>query len=141
MFGIRPYNRYDITGDDFFRSMNDFERHFWNNDIGFKTDIIEKDDAYLLEAELPGFKKEDISIDVSNGVMTVSATREEKKDEKNDKGEYLRRERSYGTFSRSFDVSAIDESAISAEFEDGILKLTLPKQKEEVPNSRRIDIK
>lgn len=141
MFGIRPYNRYDVTGDDFFKNMGDFERRFWGADVGFKTDVIEKDGEYLLECELPGFKKEDISIDVSNGVMTVSATRDEKKEEKNAKGEYLRRERSYGTFSRSFDVSSVDESAITAAFEDGILKLTLPKIKEQAPETKRIEIK
>ena len=94
-----------------------------------------------MEAELPGFKKEDISVDVKDGYLTISATRNEEKDEKNEKGEYIRRERRYGSFSRSFDISQIDQAGISAGFENGVLKLVLPKIDSHEKEIKKIEIK
>ena len=142
MFGLTPYERRNtLRNYDIFKEMEDFDKRFWQPEkINFKTDIIDNGKEYLLEADLPGFKKEDINIDVSEGYLTITAARNEEKDEKNDKGEYIRRERSYGSFSRSFDISEIDETAIKASFENGVLKLTLPKLEAQERSPKKIEI-
>ena len=94
-----------------------------------KTDIKEKKDGYELEIDLPGFKKEDVKIQLKNGYLNIQATREEKKDEKDDKGKYVRRERYTGTCNRSFYVgSSIKHEDIHAKYENGILHVTFPKE-------------
>ena len=82
-----------------------------------------------LEIDLPGFKKEDVKIQLKNGYLNIQATREEKKDEKDDKGKYVRRERYTGTCNRSFYVgSSIKHEDIHAKYENGILHVTFPKE-------------
>ena len=94
-----------------------------------KTDIRDVDGNYELEIDLPGFKKEDVKIQLKNGYLNIQATREEKKDEKDDKGKYVRRERYTGTCNRSFYVGPnIKHEDIHAKYEDGILKLSVPKK-------------
>ncbi len=123
---------------------DDFERSFFPTERGrfpaFRTDIKDEGDHFLLEAELPGFKKEDIDLQLQDGVLTISAQRDETVENKEDEGRYICRERRYGSVQRSFDVSGIKEDAISAAFEDGVLKLNLPKIGEEQPQSRKIAI-
>ena len=143
MFGLTPFDRRNaIDSYDPFKEMENFNKNFFGTSVsGFKTDIVDNGDKYELEADLPGFKKEDIKVHVDNGYLTISATRDEHRDEKNDKGEYVRRERSYGTFTRSFDISEIDEEKIAASFENGVLKLTLPKLTDKKPEVKQIEIK
>ena len=105
-----------------------------------KTDIKETDDNYELIVDLPGFKKEDIHVDIEDGYLTISAERNSESEKKDDKGNFVRRERSYGSFSRSFDVSSVKTDDITGEYKDGVLTLTMPKKEENVPTSRRIDI-
>jgi HSP20 family protein len=130
-----------------FREMENFERSafrnfFDSNDLAeFKTDVSDEGDHYLLEADLPGFDKKDISLELSGDVLTVSAERHSKLDEKDDRDKIIRMERSYGVFSRQYDVSGVDTDKISAEYENGVLKLTMPKLQEVVPESRRLEIK
>ena len=93
-----------------------------------KTDVRESDDAYQVEMELPGFKKEDIKLDLKNNYLTVSATRNAENDEKNEQGKLIRQERYFGTFSRTFYVGNVQPTDIGAKYEDGMLKLTVPKQ-------------
>ena len=135
----------------------------WMNDFGFdkeffgkksplygkheknlmKTDIREKEDGYELDMDLPGFKKEDIKAELHEGVLTSSAAKNLDKDQKDDKGRYIRRERYSGAMSRSFYVGdALTEEDISAKFEDGILKLSIPKKtpQAEVPQKKYIAI-
>ena len=107
---------------------------------GFSTDIKETENGYELTSELPGFKKEDITIDVTDEYLTVSASHEENREEKNEEGKFIRRERYSGSYSRSFGISGIDTNNISAEYNDGILKIELPKKAEE-KNTRRLEIK
>ena len=123
-----------------FRDLEELERSLFNNSglSAFRTDIRDTGDAYLLEADLPGMKKEDIHIDIDGERLSISAERSAVKEEK-DEG-YVRCERSYGSFSRSFDISGIRAEDISAAYEDGVLKLTLPKQNKSVPASRRLEI-
>ena len=126
-----------------FREMDEWEKAFFGkNELAeFKTDIKDVGNAYELEADLPGFKKEDIHVDVEGDYLTITASRNCNKEEKDEKNNYVRRERSYGSFARSFDVSGIKTEDISVEYNDGVLKLNLPKREAEKPSSRRLEIK
>ena len=144
MFEIMPFDRrsYRMRPFDPFREMQEMQRAFWNTPAvanGFRTDISETNDAYKLEAELPGFKKEDIKIDIENDCLTISAER--KAETKDEKENYVKRERVYGSFTRCFDVSGINVDGIEASYADGMLNVTLPKKAAEVPASRRLEIK
>ncbi len=93
-----------------------------------KTDIKESDTAYEMDIDLPGFKKEDVSAKLENGYLTITAAKGLDKDEKNDEGVYIRRERYTGQCARTFYVGeAVTQEDIKAKFEDGILKVTIPK--------------
>ena len=145
MFELTPFVRKNHPAQAYnpFRDLDEFERSFFGrNDVAeFKTDITENEKEYVLEAELPGFKKEDIKVDIDNNYLTVSAERKNSYDEKDKKGNVIRRERSYGSFSRSFDITGVKTDDITAEYSDGILKLTLPKKEEIIPKTRRLEIK
>jgi len=94
-----------------------------------KTDVREKDGGYEVDIDLPGFKKDEIQIELKDGYMTISAAKGLDKDQKNEEGKYIRRERFTGNVSRSFYVGEeLTENDIHAKFEDGILKLQLPKK-------------
>ena len=108
-----------------------------------KTDIRETDGSYELDVDLPGFKKEDVKIQLKDGYLNIQATREEKKDEKDEKGKYVRRERYTGTCNRSFYVGPnIKHEDIHAKYENGILHVTFPKEetKKEVEEKKFIAI-
>ncbi|MGN8969410.1 Hsp20/alpha crystallin family protein [uncultured Intestinimonas sp.] len=141
MFGMIPFERSD---DNFFDLFDNFERKFFGNSNAaipdFRTDIRDAGDRFVLEAELPGFNKEDIKLDVKDGILTISAQHDENKDEKDDKGSYIRRERRYGSFTRSFDVTGVDEEHITASYNNGVLELNLPKAVPVVPEAKRIAI-
>lgn len=141
MFGMLPFDRRD---DNMFDLFDNFEKKFFGNTAAtlpaFRTDIRDQGDKFLLEAELPGFNKEDISLELKEGILTIKAEHKEQDEEKNAKGEYIRRERRYGSFARTFDVSGINESAITATYNNGILELVLPKQTPVIPESRQIAI-
>ncbi|MDD5919292.1 MAG: Hsp20/alpha crystallin family protein [bacterium] len=143
MFGITPYERRNnaMTYDPF-KAFDNFEREFFKNGMmaEFKTDIKDNGKEYELLADLPGFRKEDINIELDDNCLTIQAERRFENEEKDKKGNYVRRERSYGSFSRSFDVSGIEVSAIKASYEDGVLKLVLPKKLEITPAARRLEI-
>ena len=94
-----------------------------------KTDIKEHDNCYDLMIDLPGVKKEDIKAELNDGYLTVSAESNTSKDEKDDNGKYICRERYSGSYSRSFYVGdAVTEEDVKAKFEDGILRLSIPKK-------------
>lgn len=138
MFGMIPFER----NDDMFDLFDNFERNFFGNSgkslPDFRTDIRDLGDAFVLEAELPGFEKEDIHLDLKDGVLTVTASHKTETEEK--KNSYVRRERKYGSFSRAFDVTGIDEAGVTAAYRNGVLTLTLPKAKPVVPETKRIEI-
>ena len=101
-----------------------------------KTDIKEHDNCYDLTIDLPGVKKEDIKAELNDGYLTVSAESDTSKDEKDENGKYICRERYTGSYSRSFYVGdAVTEQDIGAKFENGTLKLTVPK-KEALPEKQ-----
>ena len=94
-----------------------------------KTDIREKEDSYELDIDLPGFKKDEIQAQISDGYLTISASKGLDKDQKDDKGRYIRRERYCGECSRSFYIGDnVTEKDVSAKFKDGILRLSIPKK-------------
>ena len=109
-----------------------------------RVDILKNDEGYQLIAELPGISKEQLSVTVEESTLTIETKSvEQQTDSKPDeeKGQYLRRERLNGNFRRSFDLGQdIELSDIKASFKDGLLTLDIPKQKEQTPTSRNIDI-
>ncbi|MCI9512776.1 MAG: Hsp20/alpha crystallin family protein [Oscillospiraceae bacterium] len=140
MFGMIPFERHE---NNLFDAFDNFERNFFGNTssaVTFRTDIRDEGDKFVLEAELPGFRKEDIQLHLKDGILTVSAQRTASSEEKDQRGNYIRRERRFGSFARSFDVAGIDEESISAAYQDGILELTLPKAKPAAPAVRQIQI-
>ena len=142
MFELTPYGYRRVSAYNPFRELEDMSRSFFGgSDISnFRTDISEKDGIYTLEAELPGFSKEDISIDIDKDALTISAERKSESDEEDKERNYVRRERFYGSYTRSFNVKGIDTDAITASYNDGVLSLVLPKKTPEVPASRRLEI-
>ena len=129
-----------IFGENLFDDFMDFpfEREFFgrknplygkNEKNMMKTDVKELDHAYELDIDLPGFKKEEVTARLENGYLTISAAKGLDKDEKDKEGKYIRRERYAGAMSRSFYVGdEVKQEEIRAKFEDGILRLTVPKQ-------------
>ncbi len=107
-----------------------------------KTDVREKDGNYELDIDLPGFKKDEISLTLDNGYLVIGAAKSVNDEEKDDKGTVLRQERYSGAMQRSFYVGdALDENDVKAKFEDGVLSLVFPKEKEpELPEKKTIAI-
>ena len=106
-----------------------------------KTDVRETENTYEVDIDLPGFKKDEINVDLRDGYLTIRAAKGLDKDEKDKKGKNIRQERYAGACSRSFYVGDVEAKDISAKYEDGILKLSLPKQaKQELPKHSTIAI-
>ena len=135
-----------IFGRDFMDPFDEWEQKYVgrrNSDL-MKTDVKELENEFKVEIDLPGFDKSDIRIELEDGSLTVSASKEEKKEEKDEKhGRYLRRERYVGACSRSFYVGeTLTEEDIKAGFEKGVLTIAIPKKEEEpkVPEKKYIAI-
>lgn len=139
MFELMPFE----NDNNLLRSFDNFEKHFFRelnrSAMGFRCDIQDKGDHYLLEAELPGFEKKDIKVGVENGMITIRAEHTEEKEHKDAKN-FVRKERRYGRFERSFDASGIRTDDISCQYQDGILSVTLPKREREEPPVKWITI-
>lgn len=132
-------NNYRIFYDPFFDAFLDFS--FPKGKPVQKcmhTDITENDKSYLLAVDLPGFKKEDVKIDLENGYLSIEATRQT---EPSEDSKFIRRERFYQSCKRSFFVGdLVKPEDISANLEDGVLKITVLKRVEEQPTAKRIQI-
>lgn len=103
-----------------------------------KTDVREKEDGFEVDIDLPGFKKEEITAELNNGYLTVSAAKSLDKDETDKNGNYIRRERYFGNTSRTFYVGEeVREEDIKARLEDGLLKLSIPKKEATVAESQK----
>lgn len=135
---------FDDSFDHFFDDMFD---DFWGNrELGalasFNTDVIDQGDHYEIQAELPGFNKEDINIDLKNDMLTISASHQEDSSDKEKGKKYVRKERRYSSYSRSFHVEGLQPSDIDASYNNGILEIKFPKKelaaKEE---ANRIEVK
>ena len=106
-----------------------------------KCDIYEKDNVFYLEMDIPGFDKNDVDIQIDdNDYLTITAEKSTNKEENQDKN-YIRKERFYGKYQRSFYIGNIDKDAIEASFENGILKVVMPKKEEEKILTQKIEIK
>ena len=106
-----------------------------------KTDVRETEDTYELDIDLPGFKKDEVTVDLKDGCLTISAAKGLDKEEQDKKGRYIRQERYAGACSRSFYVGDVEPKDVSAKFEDGILRISMPKEpKKELPQSSAIAI-
>ena len=150
MFGLTPYNTRRNQMQNRTNNPFDIDRVFENffNDSVFpsyyrqsglmKVDIKDDGNDYVLEAELPGIKKENINIDVEDGNLTISVNQDEQTEEKNDN--YLCRERRACSMRRSFSLDSIDSEKINAKMENGLLTLRLPKIEPSKPAGRKVEI-
>ena len=139
MYALTPFERKSF---DLFNAFHDFENDFFGNTAltSFKTDLRDEGDKFVMEAELPGFEKEDISLDITGDTLKLSAQHKEENADK-EGGKYVYRERSYGAYERTFDISAIDADNIDAEYKNGILYLNLPKKATTQSQTKRLEIK
>ena len=133
MFELIPFERRAnrVATYDPFRDLEEFERSVFGGSSvmgSFRTDVIDTGDSYELEAELPGFKKDEISLDLRDGYLTISAEKGLDKDEENKKGRILRQERYAGACSRSFYVGNVKPEDVKAKYEDGVLSVIVPKE-------------
>ena len=148
MFGLIPFmtnskvsNNGESFGDfieKFFNEDNFFTPFGLDNYQNFNSDIRETENEYLVSAELPGVKKEDINLEYRDNTLIISAKRDEVID--NSIENYVRKERTYGEFSRCFRVDNVDRSKICAKFENGELKIILPKLNKTFNNEYNIHI-
>ncbi|MFW6026502.1 MAG: Hsp20/alpha crystallin family protein [Candidatus Woesearchaeota archaeon] len=145
MFDLVPFrNRrrgeLEESKDPFNDLVNDFFSDAFNviDSKSFKTDVRETDEEYIIESELPGLNKENINIEMTDDYLTISAQNEE---EVEDEGEnYIRRERRTGSYQRVFRIDNVKDDEIKANYDNGILTLTLPKKEKTKPEKRTIDI-
>ena len=146
MFDLVPFrnrNRRDVAErdedpinsivSDFFGDVMDFAGR------SFRADIKESDEEYTIEAEMPGMKKEDINLELNDDYLIISAEHTEENEEKEDN--YIRRERRQGRYTRSFYLENVNQDDIEAEYDEGILKVHLPKEEKTPVKKRTIDIK
>ncbi|AYW47561.1 type III effector protein [Tetragenococcus osmophilus] len=123
--------------DGFF---DNFFSNFMGND-NFQVDIKEKDNSYEVTADLPGFDKSDLNVTYDDDVLTIEATRNDVTEDKDEEGNFIRRERNSSSYRRQFMLKGIDEDKIDASFKDGVLSLELPKAPGQDEDKKKIDIK
>jgi len=148
MFGLTPYNRKNNEISDRndiwdFRSV--FENFFndsffsaFSSSHSIKADIRENEKEYIVDAEIPGAKKEDIKLDLRDDTLIISVEQSEQVNEEREN--YIRRERRYGSVSRSFCVENVKNEAVTAKYDNGILSIVLPKDEKGRNNRHRIEI-
>jgi len=141
MFELSPFRRHRNAMENFFgRDMLDFFSNDFMSPFGidFKADIKENSKEYIVEAELPGVKKDELVVELRDNTLTISASKVSEVNAETDN--YIRRERKQGKISRSFYVQNVDSAGVKADYKDGVLKIVLPKLKETDPDSYRIKI-
>ena len=126
----------DVFDDFMFPDLKD-------NDFGkMKCDIYEKDGIYTIEMDIPGFDKKDVNIEVDeNDYLTITACKDSENNEEDQEKNYIRKERTYGKYQRSFYLGDVDRDKINANFENGILRIQLPKKEENKSSKQTIEIK
>ena len=147
MFDLRPYRKEQMNLWNPFSDMENMEKHFFDTDFfashalsEFKTDITDEGDHYELKADLPGFKKEDIHLDLDGDTLSIRAERHSDREDKDKQGKFIRCERSYGSYIRSFDISGVAADDIKAYYDGGVLMLKLPKQTAKPDSTRHLEI-
>jgi HSP20 family protein len=139
-----PLSRFGLWDNDIERVFDSFLRPRWieeaAGDLTFPLDVAERENEFVITAEMPGVKKDDISVTLENGVLTVSGEMKSEQTEK--EGERIvRQERRYGKYVRSLRLGTqINEKAIKAHYKDGVLELTLPKAEEVKPKKISVDV-
>src|SRR6056297_1947633 len=128
----REEDPFNSMVSDFFGDVMDFAGR------NFRADIKENDEEYTIEAEMPGMKKEDIELEINDNYLTISAEHSEEREEKEEN--YIRRERRQGRYTRSFYLENVNQDDIKAEYDDGILKVHLPKEEKTPVKKRTINI-
>ena len=126
-----------------FRELENADRKLYGKHAArvMKTDVQEHEDHYVLDIDLPGFKKDELDLKLENGYLTVSAEKGLDKEEKDKKGKMLCQERYVGAMERSFYVGdLVTQEDIKAKFEDGVLQITVPKKEAKLPERRTIMI-
>lgn len=137
-FGWELFGDFDEFVNQVFRSPL-ARQHEGERSVAPAIDVTETDGAYVVRAELPGIKKEDLDVTINDGVLTINAESRYQRDE-TEGSRVIRQERRYGKYVRSMRLGGdVDESAVSADYSDGILTLTLPKSEEVKP--KKIDVK
>lgn len=147
MFSMVPYRKYNGNiqrNEDYF---NKFFQNFFSDDTfepvifknnNFNVDVKEDENQYTVEADLPGIKKEDITLEYQNNYLTISAKRNNATEDKT--SNYVKKERSHGEFKRTFYIDNVDENSVNASFKDGVLNISIPKKDKTVNNKKRFDI-
>lgn len=130
-----PYDRNEMNWiSQFFN-----EKPFADNGLcKLHVDLEDKGDHFELTADLPGFSKDDIKIDIEDKIMTITAKKEESKETK--EKNYICRERRYGSYTRSFDISGAKADEISGSFKNGVLSIIIPKKEAPVKTNRRLEL-
>ncbi len=146
MFGLVPFSRrasdlarrnsWDNFFDNFFN--DSFTTGFFTTAHPIKADVRETEKEYIVEADMPGVNKDDIRLELKDGILTLGVEHDEQVNEEKDN--YIRKERKYGSYSRSFSVDGVKQEDVSAKYNDGVLTVTLPKTEEAKPKTHRIDI-
>ena len=134
--------------DDFFHDFDMFPAWSGRNPLYgkharnmMKTDVRETENTYEVDIDLPGFQKDEIRLELRDGYLTISASKGLDKDQEGQKGRYIRQERYAGALSRSFYVGDVEPDQVSAKYEGGVLRISLPKQgKPELPKDNTIAI-
>ena len=134
--------------DDFFNDFDMFPGWSGRNPLYgkharnmMKTDVRETENTYEVDVDLPGFQKDEIHLELRDGYLTISASKGLDKDQEDQKGRYIRQERYAGALSRSFYVGDVEPDQVSAKYEGGVLRISLPKQgKPELPKDNTIAI-
>ncbi|TGG88669.1 Hsp20/alpha crystallin family protein [Geotoga petraea] len=139
---IKLYRNFpEFSPFDFFEDFEKMMKGYEKDTFGkMSLDVYETDEAAFIEAELPGVKKDDININVEDGVLTISA--EKNVEEEEQKGrKYYTKEIKHGSFKRSFEIPEyLNDEEIKAKFDKGILKIEIPRKEEEVKKNKKIDI-
>ena len=132
---LNPFSALDV-----FSEASSIDKYLFGRQLpAFKTDIRESEDAFILESELPGFSKEEIRVEIKENKLHISAEHKSDSEEK-ESDNYVRRERSYGSFSRSFNLKGISTDEITASHKDGVLCVILPKEKHKEDSGRILEI-
>lgn len=144
IFGENLMDVFDGFDRNFFRNFGNMDRALYGKHAQnmMKTDVKETDEGYEVDIDLPGFKKDEIQLELNNGYLTISTQKALEKDEKNKKGRMLRQERYAGMMQRSFYVGEhITEEDVKASYESGVLHLVLPKKDApKMPEKKTIQI-
>ena len=148
MFEIIPMTRFNRSLINPFAEMDNLARSLFDEPFfsakaeirPFRTDIRKTENGFRLEADLPGFDKKDISVGIEGDVLTIRAQRHSESEDADKKDNYVRIERSFGSYERSFDVSGIDTEAIGAKYENGVLILNMPEKEPVSPPTKQLVI-